>query len=67
MPTEASAVAERVAAQIREVAKKAKNEEELRIGIEKCLTPALRTLGIEAEARYEKTGLRGNEWVKRGG
>lgn len=39
---------------IRSVAEKAKTEEDLRIGVEKLLEPALEKLGIAAQPRYEK-------------
>ncbi|MFH1486346.1 MAG: hypothetical protein ABIH46_09765, partial [Chloroflexota bacterium] len=39
---------------IRAVAERAQNEEELRIGVEKLLAPALEQLGIEAQPRYER-------------
>jgi len=47
-------VAATLAKDIRIVAEKARNEEELRIGVEKLLEPALKKLGIAANPRYEK-------------
>ncbi|MDP2855507.1 MAG: N-6 DNA methylase [bacterium] len=47
-----------LAENIRSVADKAQNEEELRIGVEKLLEPALQQLGIEAHPRYERRILR---------
>jgi SAM-dependent methyltransferase len=47
-------VAATLAKDIRSVAEKARNEEELRIGVEKLLEPALKKLGIAANPRYEK-------------
>ncbi|OGN95826.1 MAG: hypothetical protein A2Z77_04070 [Chloroflexi bacterium RBG_13_51_36] len=47
-------VAATLAKDIRIVAERARNEEELRIGIEKLLDPALKKLGIAANPRYEK-------------
>jgi len=49
-----STVAATLAKDIRIVAEKARNEEELRIGVEKLLEPALKKLGIAANPRYEK-------------
>ena len=49
-----SIVAATLAKDIRIVAEKARNEEELRIGVEKLLEPALKKLGIAANPRYEK-------------
>jgi len=46
-------VAADLAAGIRAVAAKARNEEDLRIGVEKLLEPALQKLGIQAQPRYE--------------
>ena len=46
-------VAATLAKDIRIVAEKARNEEELRIGVEKLLEPALKKLGIAANPRYE--------------
>jgi hypothetical protein len=48
------AVADNLAGEIRNVASKAKNEAELRIGVEKLLEPALKTLGIAAHSHYER-------------
>jgi SAM-dependent methyltransferase len=47
-------VASALAFGIRSVADKAANEEELRIGVEKLLEPALKKLGIAANPRYER-------------
>lgn len=47
-------VAATLAKDIRIVAERARNEEELRIGFEKLLDPALKKLGITANPRYEK-------------
>ncbi len=49
-----ASVAATLAKDIRSVVEKARNEEELRIGVEKLLEPALRKLGIAANPRYEK-------------
>jgi hypothetical protein len=49
-----STVAATLAKDIRIVAEKARNEEELRIGVEKLLEPALKKLGITANPRYKK-------------
>ena len=49
-----STVAATLAKDIRVVAEKARNEEELRIGVEKLLEPALKKLGIAANPRYER-------------
>jgi hypothetical protein len=49
-----STVAATLAKDIRIVAEKARNEEDLRIGVEKLLEPALKKLGIAANPRYEK-------------
>lgn len=43
-----------LAESIRSVAERARNEEELRIGVEKLLEPALQQLGVKAQPRYEK-------------
>lgn len=56
--SQANFVAAGLARDIRSVADKARNEEELRIGVEKLLEPALLQLGIEAHPRYEKRILR---------
>lgn len=47
-------VAATLARDILSVADRAQNEEELRIGVEKLLEPALQQLGIHAQPRYEK-------------
>jgi hypothetical protein len=49
-----SNVAADLARDIRGIAEKASSEEELRIGVEKLLEPALRQLGVEAQPRYER-------------
>jgi len=49
-----STVAAALANDIRNVAGKARNEEELRIGVEKLLEPALQKLGIAAQPGYER-------------
>ena len=49
-----STVTATLARDIRAVAEKARNEEELRIGVEKLLEPALQKLGIAANPRYEQ-------------
>jgi len=46
-------IAATLAKDIRVVAEKARNEEDLRIGVEKLLEPALKKLGIVATPRYE--------------
>ncbi len=51
--------AETLAHSIREVAKKAHTEEDLRIGVEQALTTALNLLGLTVTPRYEKTTLSG--------
>lgn len=43
-----------LADEIRSVADKSSNEEELRIGVEKLLEPALKRLGVVAQPRYER-------------
>jgi hypothetical protein len=49
-----STLAADLAQAIRRVADTAANEEELRIGVEKLLEPALSKLGIQTQPRYEK-------------
>jgi hypothetical protein len=44
---------------IREVAQRARTEEDVRVGVEKLLEPALRLLGVVAQPRYEKRVHRG--------
>jgi hypothetical protein len=51
----ADVVADQLATRIREVAKHAKSEEDLRIGVEEALKVALRQLGIDVTPRYEKS------------
>lgn len=48
------AVADSLVARAADVMRTAKNEEELRIGIEKALDPLLRQLGVARDPRYEK-------------
>ena len=43
-----------LAQDIRSVGERAHSEEDLRIGVEKLLEPALQQLGIHAEPRYER-------------
>ena len=52
-------IAESLTRDILEVAKGAKSEEELRIGVEKLLEPALKELGIESTPQYGRTIIRG--------
>lgn len=47
-------VAATLAKAIRSLAEKAKTEEDLRIGVEKLLEPALQELGIVAQPGYER-------------
>lgn len=49
-----STVAADLARDIRGIAERARSEEDLRIGVEKLLEPALRQLGIAAQPRYER-------------
>src|SRR5437660_3721794 len=54
-PTPGASIAGRLAADIREVARHAHSEEELGIGVEELLKPALKELGIDVAPRYEKS------------
>ena len=54
MASNNSTLAADLAQAIRRVADTATNEEELRIGVEKLLEPALSKLGIQTQPRYEK-------------
>ncbi|MFH1928291.1 MAG: hypothetical protein ABIK79_09010, partial [Chloroflexota bacterium] len=45
---------------ITQVAKKARSEEDLRVGVEKALGTTLEALGLSATAEYEKTTLSGS-------
>lgn len=49
------AVADSLVVAAKNVMRAARNEEELRIGIEKALDPLLRQLGVARDPRYEKT------------
>src|SRR5712692_8059576 len=53
--TSETSIAKRLASDIREVALRAHSEEDLRIGIEELLKPALKELGVEVAPRYEKS------------
>lgn len=60
MSTNSQAVAaEKLAETIREVAKKAHTEEDLRVGVEQALATALDVLGLAVTPKYEKTTLSG--------
>lgn len=50
-------VADALIAETAKVMRRAKTEEDLRIGFEKALGPAAESIGVKAEARYEKTSV----------
>lgn len=52
--------AESLAQAIRQVARKAHSEEDLRVGIERALSATLQALGLTAKPEYEKTTLSGS-------
>jgi len=52
--------AENLAQAIRQVARKAHTEEDLRMGVEHALSATLQTLGLTATPEYEKTTLSGS-------
>jgi len=52
--------AENLAQAIRQVARKAHSEEDLRVGVEHALGATLQTLGLTATPKYEKTTLSGS-------
>jgi hypothetical protein len=52
--------AENLAQAIRQVAKKACSEEDLRVGVERALSATLQTLGLTVTPEYEKTTLSGS-------
>ncbi len=52
--------AENLATAIRQVAKKAHSEEDLRVGVEHALSATLAALGLTAVAEYEKTTFSGS-------
>lgn len=54
MNGEGNLLARKLAEEIRSVAERAGTEEDLRIGVEKLLEPALKQLGIERQPRYER-------------
>jgi hypothetical protein len=54
------AAAENLATAIRQVAKKAHSEEDLRVGVEQALSATLAALGLTAVAEYEKTTFSGS-------
>ena len=57
MTKQSQLIAQGLAEGIRTVAASASTEEDLRIGVEKLLEPALKELGISVQARYEKREL----------
>ena len=59
MSTELTA-AENLAQNIRQVAKKARSEEDLRVGVERALGATLQALGLTATPEYEKTTFSGS-------
>lgn len=52
--------AENLAQAIRQVARKAHSEEDLRVGVEQALSTTLQTLGLTATPEYEKITLSGS-------
>ena len=52
--------AENLAQAIRQVARKAHSEEDLRVGVEQALGATLQALGLTARPEYEKTTLSGS-------
>ncbi len=59
MSTELTA-ADNLAQTIRQVAKKARSEEDLRVGVERALGATLQALGLTATPEYEKTTFSGS-------
>ena len=59
------AISKRLAREIREIGKRAHNEEEVRVGVELALKPILTQLGISAQANYEQklTTLQGTGYA----
>src|SRR4030042_6097681 len=51
-----SAAADKLIANIAEIMRRAKTEEDLRIGFEKSLEPILKSIGIESKPIYESLG-----------
>ncbi|MEE8391074.1 MAG: hypothetical protein V3S14_09805 [Anaerolineae bacterium] len=61
MPTSSALiVAENLAKAIQQVAKRARSEEDLRVGVEHALSATLQTLGLTVTPEYEKTTLSGS-------
>jgi len=58
--TQEQLTAEKLAKEIREVARKAQSEEDVRLNVERVLGNALETLGIQREAQYEKSLFSGS-------
>ena len=52
--------AENLAQAIRQVAQKARSEEDLRVGVERALSATLQALGLTATPQYEKTTFSGS-------
>lgn len=52
-------IAENLSRDILKIARSAKSEEELRIGVEKLLEPALKILGIDFSPQYDRTIIKG--------
>lgn len=57
-------IADILVKEVSEVMKKAKTEEDLRIGFEKILEPTLKELGIEISSRYERASTEGKTLYK---
>src|SRR5207247_8268415 len=59
------AISKKLAREIREIAKRAHNEEEVRIPVESALKPVLAQLGISTQASYEQklTTLQGTGYA----
>lgn len=51
-------ISKNLAEKIKDIARTAKSEEDLKIGIEKCLEPALKEFGINLQASYEQSILK---------
>lgn len=49
---------EKLAASVADLMRRAKSEEDLRIGVEKLLEPLLKSIGVVAEPRYERMGAK---------
>jgi len=58
--TQEQLTAEKLAMEIREVARKAHSEEDVRLNVEHVLSHALEALGIQREAQYEKSLFSGS-------